>query len=63
MDASGQNVDIVIVNWNSRRRLRECLAALDQSSIAAMLSVIIVDNASTDGSVDGLRVYPTCDAR
>lgn len=53
-DVPGADVDIVIVNWNSRSLLRECLSALDQSTIADMLSVIIVDNASTDGSADGL---------
>jgi N-acetylglucosaminyl-diphospho-decaprenol L-rhamnosyltransferase len=47
-------VDVVIVNWNSRHLLRECVAALDQSSIAETLSVIIIDNASTDDSADGL---------
>src|SRR6266511_5816990 len=50
----GFAVDIVIVNWNSRRHLRECLAALDQSTIAERLNVIVVDNASTDGSADAL---------
>jgi GT2 family glycosyltransferase len=50
----GRNIDIVIVNWNSRALLRECLAALDRSTIAERLSVIIIDNASTDGSADGL---------
>jgi N-acetylglucosaminyl-diphospho-decaprenol L-rhamnosyltransferase len=53
-DVPGADVDIVIVNWNSRSLLRACLSALDQSTIADMLSVIIVDNASTDGSADGL---------
>jgi GT2 family glycosyltransferase len=47
-------VDVVIVNWNSRGLLRECLAALDQSSIAERLNVVVVDNHSTDGSADGL---------
>jgi len=47
-------VDIVIVNWNSGRHLRECLAALDQSTIAERLNVIVVDNASADGSADAL---------
>src|SRR5262245_11287240 len=47
-------VDIVIVNWNSRRLLRKCLAALDQSTIAERLNVILVDNASTDDSADAL---------
>src|SRR6266853_1816202 len=48
------SVDVVIVNWNSRELLRECLAALDQSINAENVNVIVVDNASTDGSADGL---------
>src|SRR5262245_28266379 len=52
--AVNPNVDIVVVNWNSRSLLGACLAALDQSTITESLGVIIVDNASTDGSADGL---------
>src|SRR5262249_28323398 len=51
---AGPSVDIVIVNWNSRQLLRECVSALDRSSIVESLGVIIIDNASTDGSADGL---------
>jgi len=47
-------VDIVIVNWNSHAYLRACVAALDRSTIAEALHVVVVDNASTDGSIDGL---------
>jgi N-acetylglucosaminyl-diphospho-decaprenol L-rhamnosyltransferase len=47
-------LDIVIVNWNSRSLLRECLAALDQSDIAECMNIVVVDNASTDSSVAGL---------
>jgi N-acetylglucosaminyl-diphospho-decaprenol L-rhamnosyltransferase len=54
--APGPGVDIVIVNWNSRSLLRECLAALDQSDIAERLNVIVIDNASADGSAEGLAV-------
>jgi N-acetylglucosaminyl-diphospho-decaprenol L-rhamnosyltransferase len=50
----GFAVDIVIVNWNSRAHLRECLAALDRSTIAERLNVIVVDNASADGSAEAL---------
>jgi N-acetylglucosaminyl-diphospho-decaprenol L-rhamnosyltransferase len=54
--APSPGVDIVIVNWNSRSLLRECLAALDQSDIAERLNIIVVDNASADGSAEGLAV-------
>ena len=49
----------MIVNWSSRSLLRECLAALDRSTIADRLDVIVVDNASTDGSADGLAMART----
>ena len=49
-------VDVVIVNWNSGSHLRDCVTALDRSSSAERLNVIVVDNASTDQSADGLPV-------
>lgn len=49
-------LDIVIVNWNSGDQLRECLASvgdvLERDGVAA--NVIVVDNASDDGSCEGL---------
>jgi GT2 family glycosyltransferase len=48
------SVDVVIVNWNSQSLLRECLAALDRSTIADRLNVFIVDNASVDASAEVL---------
>ncbi|MGH7874844.1 MAG: glycosyltransferase family 2 protein [Candidatus Binatia bacterium] len=49
-----ERMDIVIVNWNSKLLLRECIAALDQSSIASSLRVFVVDNASRDFSACAL---------
>src|SRR5262245_59484902 len=49
-------VDIVIVNWNSQSLLEDCVASLDQSTIAARLNVIVVDNASQDGFAGRLAV-------
>jgi GT2 family glycosyltransferase len=48
-------LDVVIVNWNSGALLRECIAALAASSLASRLNVVVVDNASTDGSADALQ--------
>jgi GT2 family glycosyltransferase len=41
-------IDIVIVNWNSGRHLRNCIAAL----AGLRDRIIIVDNHSTDGSAE-----------
>jgi N-acetylglucosaminyl-diphospho-decaprenol L-rhamnosyltransferase len=49
--------DVVTVNWNSGRQLAECLASLaatDRSRVT-LGRVVVVDNASTDGSADGLN--------
>jgi hypothetical protein len=47
-------IDIVIVNWNSGVLLQKCIAALDRSTVAGKVRIVIVDNASVDGSVDRL---------
>lgn len=46
-----QDIGIVIVNWNTREHLRRCLATVFASEGAFSFSVVVVDNASTDGSV------------
>jgi hypothetical protein len=54
-DAGTQAVlDIVITNWNSGDLLRDCIAALAVSTIAARLHVVVVDNASSDDSCERL---------
>ncbi len=46
-------LDIVVVNWNAGDQLRECLASIPQAVRGIALDrVVVVDNASTDGSVD-----------
>ncbi|MFH1883312.1 MAG: glycosyltransferase family 2 protein [Planctomycetota bacterium] len=50
-------LDITIVNWNSGRQLRECLESIASanSSRSRLSRVVIVDNSSWDGSIDGLE--------
>lgn len=45
------DVSIVIVNWNTREILRDCLESVARNAGAVELEVIVVDNASVDGSV------------
>jgi len=49
------DVSIVIVNRNTRRLLRACLASLRPEGDDLDLEVIVVDNGSTDGSVEMVR--------
>lgn len=56
--AAFRGLTIVIVNWNSGDLLRECLASLEVAVVPAicpLLRVVVVDNASTDASNEGLR--------
>jgi len=51
-------VSIVIPNFNGRRHLEACLSSI-QNLTYRHLEIIIVDNASTDGSVDFVKAnYP-----
>src|ERR1700737_3652125 len=49
-------IHVVIVNWNSGSQLKECLQSFAAvASDEVTVRVTVVDNASTDGSCDGLE--------
>jgi len=53
------DVSIVIVNWNTRQFLLECIETLLAETVDTRLEIIVVDNGSEDGSQDALRErYP-----
>ncbi len=43
-------VSIIIVSWNAKAYLDLCLASISDKTCAAPWEIIVVDNASTDGS-------------
>ena len=49
---SNPDVSIIVVNWNTRELLRNCLASVYEQTTGISFSVIVADNASTDGSVE-----------
>ncbi|RLC60970.1 MAG: glycosyltransferase family 2 protein [Chloroflexota bacterium] len=49
------DLSIVIVNWNVRDLLRRCLHSIPNLQSSPSGEVIVVDNASTDGSVEMVR--------
>lgn len=51
-------VTVVIVNWNGEQFLERCLTALLAQTVKPY-EIILVDNASTDGSLDIVRRFPS----
>jgi N-acetylglucosaminyl-diphospho-decaprenol L-rhamnosyltransferase len=49
-------VDVIIVNWNAGAQLTRCLATIRSGPEGFSIGrVVVVDNASIDGSLDGLE--------
>lgn len=61
MSGEAPVMSVIVVNYNGRRWLDGCLAALEAQRGAPAFEVLVVDNGSTDGSAErtgaGARVY------
>ncbi|HIJ91452.1 MAG: glycosyltransferase family 2 protein [Desulfobulbaceae bacterium] len=51
------DISIVIVNWNTRELLLDCLASVYATLKDLSFEVFLVDNASSDGSVEAVRAH------
>ncbi len=49
------DLSIIIVNWNTKDLLRDCLTSVRQHTTGLEYEIIIVDNDSSDGSPDMVR--------
>jgi len=49
------DISIIIVNWNGRDLLARCMGSILKHPPSAPYEIVVVDNASTDGSVEWLR--------
>jgi GT2 family glycosyltransferase len=49
------DVSVIIVNWNTCDLLRQCLLSVFTPTLSIDFEVIVVDNGSTDGSVEMVR--------
>jgi N-acetylglucosaminyl-diphospho-decaprenol L-rhamnosyltransferase len=53
------DVSVIVVNWNTRALLAQCLRSIYDTVSGLSLEVIVVDNASKDGSVEMVsREFP-----
>lgn len=51
---SAPDISVVIVNWNTRQMLLDCVESLVATTRNVSVEIIVVDNASSDGSMDAL---------
>jgi len=52
---SNPELSVIILNYNTKELLRECLSSIKKYEEEVPLEVIVSDNASTDGSPDMVR--------
>lgn len=53
--AKNKDLSIIILSYNTRKLLRDCLKSLEKVKDEANFEVVVVDNASTDGSCEMVR--------
>jgi hypothetical protein len=53
---SSIDVSIILVNWNTREFLYDCINSVYGNMSNSDFEIIVVDNASSDGSVDMLKL-------
>ncbi len=51
------DLSIIIVNWNTKALLLECLNSLSNQQSIYQTEIIVVDNASTDGSTEAVTAH------
>lgn len=49
------DVSLVLVSWNTRKLLEECLLSVNENTRRVRFEIVVVDNASTDGSAAMVR--------
>lgn len=49
------DVSIIVVNYNTNLLLKQCLKSIYQHTLDLYFEVIVVDNASNDGSIDMIK--------
>lgn len=48
-------LSIIIVNWNTKELLRKCIQSIMSNAPSFNYEIIVIDNASSDGSADMLK--------
>jgi GT2 family glycosyltransferase len=53
-------ISFVVVSWNAKKYLMECLESIEREAIGYRYEIILVDNGSSDGSIDTVnKCFPS----
>ncbi len=52
MNNTAPDVAVLVVSWNTRELLAECLQSIEDNSAGLAVHTVVVDNASSDGSAE-----------
>ncbi|KPK38815.1 MAG: hypothetical protein AMJ78_09425 [Omnitrophica WOR_2 bacterium SM23_29] len=54
------DLSIVIVNWNTKDYLQKCINSIYENTKGISFEIIVVDNASSDGSIETVKsIFPS----
>ena len=54
---SNIDISIVIVNWNAKSLLRDCLKSIYETTKPFSIEILVIDNGSTDGSIKMIKSH------
>lgn len=54
-DIDPSNISIIILNWNGKRWLKDCLTSILSQDVDEPFEVLLVDNCSTDDSIKNVK--------
>jgi len=52
-----EKLSVIVVNYNDKNNLRECLSSLGESLLEIPWEAIVVDNCSSDGSIEFIKSF------
>jgi GT2 family glycosyltransferase len=57
MHTNNMKLSIIIVSWNVKKDLANCLRSIGENSPNSQFEIIVIDNASTDTTVESVKEY------
>lgn len=51
------DLSIIIVNYNTKKLILDCIASIQKEASDLKIEIIVIDNASTDGSIEELSFF------